>query len=390
MTQNLNIANAKVNNMRKWLIAIMVLFLLPLVQGVQVNSSTEIYWFNVTDCQANASSVGCAPEYIKLNCSISNYAYIDYVEFEVDDIYYEADQDYGHFWYDYYKPLTTVDTNAEIEWQKVQINDVGGGVANFFPSIEIDHVCDACDYNISYGTCNISDVRTVEYIGDGSANCTSYNTTESCDYCTPDWSITSDCLINNTEFREYSDAQSCYAVTGLYSDSCDYSFDDCDSWVSCSYLDTDFSCGYDENPLIEIAGNRIFWYCSIDSEEDYQCISYVKQGSYTVQTNPQQKTYSLGLLSKEQETREFFTATNGLVNPYFTTDNLKHNTTYIFGVECSGEGGKMSTEHYVTPLYENLDELAYRGVWLKDNLGYVIGGAIVLILVVVVVSMVIR
>lgn len=390
MAKDLNNANAKVMNMKKIWGMVLLVFLLPVVYGVQVNSSTEIYWFNVTDCQANVSSVGCSAENIRMNCSISNYPFIDYVEFEVDDVYYEADQYNSHFYYDYYKPPTTVDTDTEIEWQKVKIHDVGDGIANYFPNINIYHVCDACDYDVTYGECNISDLRVVEYVGDGSPNCTSYNATESCDYCTPDWTVTSDCLSNNTEFRTYSDSESCYATTGLYSDSCDYEFDDCDTWINCSYLDTDFTCGYDENPLIEIAGNRIFWYCSIDSEEDYQCISYVKLGDYTVQTNPQQKTFSIGLLSKEQETREFFTAENGLVNPYFTTDNLKHNQTYIFGVECSGEDGKIINEHYVTPLYENLDEIAYRGVWLRNNLGYVLGGLVVLVLAVVIISWVVR
>jgi hypothetical protein len=391
MAKDLNNANAKVICMKKMWLAILMCLVLPIAYGVQVNSSTEIYWFNVTECQANVSSVGCSAENIRMNCSISNYAFIDYVDFEIDDVYYESDQYNDHFWYDYYKPVTTVDTDTEIEWQKVKIYDVGTGVANFFPNIYIDHQCDACDYNVSYGTCNISDLRVVEYVGDGSANCTDYNATESCDYCTPLWSITSDCLVNNTEFREYSDANSCYALTGLYADSCDYSYTDCDTWINCSFLGVDFTCGYDANPLIEIAGNRIFWYCQLtNTSQDYNCISYVKQAGHTVQTNPQQKTFSTGLLSREQESREFFTAENGLVNPYFTTDNLKHNMTYIFGVECTSDNGRYTTEHYVTPLYENLDEIAYRGVWLRDNLGYVLGGLITLVVVVLIISWVVK
>jgi hypothetical protein len=390
MSKDLNNKDVKVDIMKKGVLALMLCLLLPIVYGVQVNSSTEIYWFDVSDCQANETSVGCAEAWIRMNCSITNYPYIDYVEFELDDVYYDADQYNAHFWYDYYKPVTITDTNTIIEWQKVKIHDVGSGVANYFPNIQIDHVCDACDYNISYNSCNTSDQQIVEYIGDGSANCTSFNATENCDYCTPDWSITSDCLINNTEYRQYADSNSCYGVTGLYSDSCDYEFDNCDAWINCSFLDVDFECGYDQNPLIELTGNRIFWYCSMHNEANYQCISYVKQDGYTVQTNPQQKTFSIGLLGKEQETREFFAAENGLVNPYFTTDNLKHNITYVFGVECSNEDGKISTEHYVTPLYENLDELAYRGVWVRNNIGYVIGGVIILIVIVFVIFWVIR
>ncbi len=366
---------------------ILALFLVPMVLGVEVNSSTEIYTFNITDCQANETSVGCVDAWIRFNCSISNYVYIDYTDYRIDNIDYVADRNLAHFWYDWHKGVTTVDIDTTIDFDRVIIYDVSDGIAQHFPSIEVTHQCDACDYNVSYGSCNISDQMLVTYAGDGSANCTDYNATESCDYCTPDWSITSDCLINNSEFREYSDGDSCYATTGLYEDSCDYWFTDCDTWIECSFLDDELDCGYDTVPLIEVTGNRIFWYCSPENTSvDYNCISYVKDGDMVVQTNPQQKTYSFGLLSlfsKEQEMREFFTASNGLVNPYFTTDNLKHNHTYVFGVECSYEDGKLTEEHYITPMYENLDVVAYRGVWVRQNAGFIFGGLIVVAIIII-------
>jgi hypothetical protein len=52
------------------------------------------------------------------------------------------------------------------------------------------------------------------------------------------------------------------------------------------------------------------------------------------------------------------------------------------GVECSYPGGTLKSEHYVTPLYRNLEDLAFRGVWFKDNIGYIIGGAIAFIIIV--------
>jgi hypothetical protein len=105
--------------------------------GVEVNSSTEIYTFDVTGCQANVSSVGCAEAWIRFNCSISNYAYIDYVDFEIDDVEYETDRNLAHFWYDWHKGVTTEDTNTEIEFQKVKIYDVSEGIAQYFPSVEV-------------------------------------------------------------------------------------------------------------------------------------------------------------------------------------------------------------------------------------------------------------
>lgn len=380
-SKHLNKESAKVMGMQiKVLIVLLfALMMIPVAFGVEVNSSTEIYTFNVTGCQANETSVGCADAWIRFECNISNYAYIDYVDFEIDSIEHETDRNLNYFWYDWHKGITTEDVDTEIEFDKVKIYDVSEGISQYFPSISVDLLCDACDYNVTYGSCNPYDQRLVQYVGDGSANCTSYNVTESCDYCTPDWSITSDCLLNNTEFREYSDDNSCYSLTGLYSDSCDYEYTDCDTWISCSYLQDDLNCGYDENPLIELVGNRIFWYCSLeDTYIDANCISYVKEDNFVIQTNPQQKTFSTGLFSKEQETREFFTAENGLVNPYFTTDNLKTNRTYIFGVECSYEGGKSVEEHYVTPLYQDLDVVADRTLWVKQNTGFIIGILVVI------------
>lgn len=370
---------------KKELMILMLLLALPFVYGIEVNSSTEIYTFNVTGCQANETDVGCPDAWIRFSCSISNYVYIDYADYRIDGTDYTASRSDDHFWYDWHKGVTIEDTSTTIDFERGTIYDVSNGTALFFPSVNVSLECDACDYNITYHNCTLNDTRTVEYAGDGSPNCTSHNETENCDYCAPSWEITSDCLANNTELRTYYDSFGCYGITGLYSDSCGYTFPDCSQWINCSYLRQDMSCGYDSQPLIEIAGNRIFWYCSInETEESHHCISYVKEAGYTVQTNPQQKTFSSGIFAKEQETREFFTAQNGLVNPYFTTDNLKHNTTYIFGVECSSSGAKIVEEHYVTPMFENLDTFVYRGVWVRENVGYIIGGGIVLVLLVLI------
>jgi hypothetical protein len=44
MSKDLNNKDVKVDIMKKGVLALMLCLLLPIVYGVQVNSSTEIYW----------------------------------------------------------------------------------------------------------------------------------------------------------------------------------------------------------------------------------------------------------------------------------------------------------------------------------------------------------
>jgi len=360
------------------------------VQAIQVNSTTEIYTFQITNCQANVSNIGCQATDVRFSCDINPYTYIDWVQFRINDTDYTTQRTNENFYYDWHKPITPTDVDTYIEFDRGKIRDVSGGDALFFPSnVSVHLVCDSCNYNITYDPCLINDTRVVHYVGDGSPNCTSYTSTEACDYCVPDWEVVSTCLENNTEFRQYEDTNICSNITGLFSDTCDYSFIDCDTWKPCSFLSGDMDCDYDVNPLINIVGDKIYWKCSIENTtQDYNCISYVKQENSIIQTSPQQKTYSSGIFTRQQETREFFTADKGLVNPYFTTENLKANITYVFGVQCSYEGGTLKSEQYITPLYKNLEGVAYTTLWLKDNVGYVLG-AIILLLIIIAIIMVV-
>jgi hypothetical protein len=150
------------------------------------------------------------------------------------------------------------------------------------------------------------------------------------------------------------------------------------------------NCGYDVNPLINLVGSRINWRCTINQTGNYTCISYVKEQNATIQTNPQLSTFSSGAWAMEQESREYFSAQAGLVQPYFLTDGLKSNKTYVFGVLCSSGNGTLTTEHFVTPMYNSLDSLASRTMWLKDNIGYIIGGIILLLILIAVVMLVVK
>jgi hypothetical protein len=376
---------------KRLLIMALVLFVIPIAYGIQVNSSTEIYSFNVENCSANTSTIGCSPADVRFSCDITPYAYIDYTLLRINGSDYTASRLNESFYYDWHKGTTPSDTDTNISFSRGQIHDIGGGDALFFPNISVHLLCDACNYNISTDPCLINNTQIIHYVGDGSPNCSSYNDTQSCDYCVTNWQINSTCLDNNTEFRQYEDENACYGITGLYSDSCGASFIDCDTWLPCDFLSDDMNCDFDINPLINIVGNKIYWKCLIgNNTETYNCISYVKQQGAIIQTSPQQTTYSSGIISKAEETREYFTAQNGLVQPYFTTENLKTNITYVFGVECSSPTGTLRTEEYITPMYRNLDDVAYRTIWVKDNLGYLIGGIMFLIIAIAIILLVVN
>jgi surface protein len=247
-----------------------------------------------------------------------------------------------------------------------------------------------------YGLCLINNTQECNAVTDNNTCGLSYTGDYSefpplaCDYCIPNWIILSHCLTNSTELRTYSDVNDCYFITGDYTDLCDYFYDDCDEWVNCTYLLDEMNCGYDVNPLINLVGSRINWRCTINQTGNYTCISYVKEQNATIQTNPQLSTFSSGAWAMEQESREYFSAQAGLVQPYFLTEGLKSNKTYVFGVLCSSGNGTLTTEHFVTPMYNSLDALASRTMWLKDNIGYIIGGIILLLILIAVVMLVVK
>jgi len=379
------------NMVKKGMLGLLILFMIPIVWGIQVNSSTEIYSFDISNCQVNNSNIGCGAVDVRFSCNITPYSYIDYTLFRINGSDFTTSRNNEIFYYDWHKGITPISTDIYIGLDRGQIHDIGSGDALFFPNATTHLTCSACNYNISADPCMINNTRIVHYVGDNTPNCTSYNDTESCDYCVTDWQVASTCLENNTEYRQYADNNACYNITGLYSDSCEASFIDCDTWKPCNFLGDDMNCDFDANPLINVGGNKIYWKCSItNSTGNYSCISYVKESGAIIQTSPQQKTYSSGIIPLQQEAREFFTADNGLVQPYFTTENLKPNVTYVFGVQCSYANGTLRSEEYVTPLYRNLEGVAFTGIWLKDNIGYLFGAVILILIIIAVVMLVVR
>ena len=135
-------------------------------------------------------------------------------------------------------------------------------------------------------------------------------------------------------------------------------------------------CFVDETPVIQFNQN-IVWSCSTD--QDY-CLSYMSYNNSLYQLNPERTaTAHVGIIDK-------FEVQNGIVNPFWTSQNLRRNMTVTFGVVCGNE----TYEHNVTPQTKEYFEVIDRSVWVMDNAGYLIGAVFMVIIIIIIISMIIR
>lgn len=199
-----------------------------------------------------------------------------------------------------------------------------------------------------------------------------------CNYCSEDLEIyyVSDCYPNGTREFGYIDNNyySCCAITGLITDcSVDYNPYNVTGITNCSYFNNTMNC--DTNTFSEYGflNDKIKWLCNIpDNNKTANCISFVKDNeSGIVQTNPDYKTKSNSVFSigtSETEERTSFVTENGLVNVYFTKDNLLFDgRQYIFGVRCSTDTNTYEYKELFIPEYENVNDPINRWFWIKGN-----------------------
>jgi hypothetical protein len=97
------------------------------------------------------------------------------------------------------------------------------------------------------------------------------------------------------------------------------------------------------------------------------------QGNY-LQVNPQKTEYQGTLfLGKVAESREYFEVPNGLGSIYYTSKSIVGDTSYLLGVKCVDPDGNIKmSEQLINPVYEDLNSVASRGVWAKNNIGPII------------------
>jgi hypothetical protein len=148
------------------------------------------------------------------------------------------------------------------------------------------------------------------------------------------------------------------------------------SAVNCSQLSQNISIDIDEQPYVNEKNDFLAVLPASYRTQSVKCWSYiVKDGQYQ-QTNPQKTEYSKTFFStaKATETREYFTAQNGVVNAYFTQKNLVAYTEFVLGVKCVSEntGAMIIGEKCITPYYKELKQVPARGVWAVENMSMLV------------------
>lgn len=131
-----------------------------------------------------------------------------------------------------------------------------------------------------------------------------------------------------------------------------------------------------DTPKYTEYGDKVFWTCELqrnDTEalQPFNCVSYVKdmQGGM-VQTNPDYDKKSETLISfgGEYDDREHFKMSNGLVNPYFSDNNLVFDKrNYTYGVECVYEDNTAKYEETVVPEYSNPNRAVTLWFYIDNN-----------------------
>jgi hypothetical protein len=216
-----------------------------------------------------------------------------------------------------------------------------------------------------------------------------------CNYCTEDIvkSYTSYCyLFNGSGLRSYvwldNNYYSCCAITGIISDcSILYSPYNESAFEGCTILSSDFELELDHNLYFGFGNDKVFGKAWLNSSANISCISYVKTNeSEIIQTNPtySRKTDS-AILPRDYEDREFFHAENGLLNVYWTKDNLViDGREYIFGVQCADGTSRLTSEHTATVEYESVNSPTTRFIWFNKNMYPIILGGLILIILIIV------
>ena len=134
---------------------------------------------------------------------------------------------------------------------------------------------------------------------------------------------------------------------------------------------TSLDCIADDSPYLKFTED-IHWICSLDTADATSCTSYATFNDEVIQMNPKrQEIKDVGVVDS-------FQAVNGLVHVTFSRTDLRDNKTVTFGVNCGG----LTYEEDVTPTIKDPYVIIERTSWLGDNVGYLLGGIIIFILLV--------
>lgn len=250
----------------------------------------------------------------------------------------------------------------------------------------------------SYNSCGITNTQTCGAILDIYSCGVTYTgnfsefPAQSCNFCSENIQvIDTECYDDGTAIqkfnRSYTDLNygSCCAVTGLISDChiLDFPYNEIEVRSCTSQFNTTntIDCNVETNAEYGVGNDKINWFCNINqtTENNVTCISYVKDvNAGIVQTNPSYNNQSDTLITQSIEDRTSFMAENGLVQVYFTKDNLVFDKRdYIYGVKCSDGTTITEYQKISIPEYESVSAPITRFMWAKENASGLILGIII-------------
>lgn len=250
-------------------------------------------------------------------------------------------------------------------------------------------------WNFNTSECHLNDSKQVLYYD--SSNCTTKNnpyvpaingTWISCDYCQEDLTFSDTACVEFYLNRTWYDLNysTCCAVTNLTSD-CSILFSPYNETqnVYCGdFVEGSFNCQDLPNFNVKEKEYCIAYIPTNYSNESFKCISYIRWNQEILQTNPEYKERvdSLITIWNEEESREYFTDQNGIVNFYWTKKNLQPYYDYVLGLKCSSPQRILTSEKTLNIDYESMEFVFSRTGWLMGNWHYIIAGFILFILIV--------
>ena len=121
------------------------------------------------------------------------------------------------------------------------------------------------------------------------------------------------------------------------------------------------SCNYDENPYLK---KDIDWVCEVSSQS--KCYGAIFYNNSLISISPGIKEITdIGRI-------DYFESKGMIVNIKFRKKDLYEGIPYNFSVFCFSNS---SVEYYsdeITPQYNDLREIVYRGIFVKENVSYII------------------
>jgi len=135
------------------------------------------------------------------------------------------------------------------------------------------------------------------------------------------------------------------------------------------------NCDYDSEPYLT---DEIDVTCNLDVDEDFNCMSYVKQDSELKYVYPITKDL------EEVGRIDYFTSKGRVLKVYYKGIDLYPDTEYVFGVKCASlESDTIEVFNAtIIPKYYDPREMTYRGEFIKENFGWYLVLAIFLVVVV--------